>query len=100
MRNNNIVLLVLGVVCVSIGVIYSEGHNKEKKKLVGYDYYELKCANVESMVKEELIPIFLTDPTAPPSLLRLLFHDCQVQASSLVPLLLNFLFSLINPPPL
>ncbi|KAM7490533.1 hypothetical protein LguiA_033454 [Lonicera macranthoides] len=59
------------------GWLLSSSKVVEKKQLVGYDYYELKCANVESMVKDELIPIFLTDPTAPQSLLRLLLHDSK-----------------------
>ncbi|GAV61249.1 hypothetical protein CFOL_v3_04777 [Cephalotus follicularis] len=48
---------------------------------LGFGYYESSCPNVENIVRQELLTIFLTDPTAPAAFLRLLFHDCQVQVS-------------------
>ncbi|KAI3991920.1 hypothetical protein MKX01_012865 [Papaver californicum] len=46
---------------------------------LSYGHYQTSCPNVEALVKDTLVPIFLTDATAPASFLRLLFHDCQVQ---------------------
>ncbi|KAI3961901.1 hypothetical protein MKW98_022106 [Papaver atlanticum] len=46
---------------------------------LSYGHYQTSCPNVEALVRDTLVPIFLTDATAPASFLRLLFHDCQVQ---------------------
>ncbi|MCL7046551.1 hypothetical protein MKW94_000395 [Papaver nudicaule] len=46
---------------------------------LSYGHYRTSCPNVETLVKDTLVPIFMTDVTAPASFLRLLFHDCQVQ---------------------
>ncbi|PQQ20391.1 hypothetical protein Pyn_32672 [Prunus yedoensis var. nudiflora] len=44
---------------------------------LSYNFYENSCHTVEAIVRAALQPIFLTDPTAPAALLRLMFHDCQ-----------------------
>ncbi|XP_040991418.1 peroxidase 29 [Juglans microcarpa x Juglans regia] len=44
-----------------------------------YNFYENSCPQLENIVRAGLLPISLTDPTLPASLLRLMFHDCQVQ---------------------
>ncbi|KAG4126823.1 hypothetical protein ERO13_D10G179300v2 [Gossypium hirsutum] len=46
---------------------------------LSYNFYEKSCPQVEDIVRKGLQPIFLTDPTSAPALLRLMFHDCQVQ---------------------
>lgn len=46
---------------------------------LSYDFYEKSCPQVEDIVKAGLQTIFLEDPAAPAALLRLMFHDCQVQ---------------------
>ncbi|XP_058076715.1 peroxidase 29 [Magnolia sinica] len=46
---------------------------------LSYDFYEKSCPQVEMIVKQGLGSVFLLDPTIPAALLRLLFHDCQVQ---------------------
>ncbi|CAJ2649470.1 peroxidase 29-like protein [Trifolium pratense] len=46
---------------------------------LSYNYYKYSCPNLESLVEKKLMSLLLTDITAPSSLLRLMFHDCQVQ---------------------
>ncbi|CAK9138881.1 unnamed protein product [Ilex paraguariensis] len=46
---------------------------------LSYDYYEQSCPQVENIVRAGLQSLSLSDPTTPASLLRLMFHDCQVQ---------------------
>ncbi|KAL6134471.1 hypothetical protein ACLB2K_066702 [Fragaria x ananassa] len=41
-------------------------------------FYRNSCSNAEMIVKELMKPIILTDPTTSAALLRLPFHDCQV----------------------
>ncbi|TKY53986.1 Peroxidase 29 [Spatholobus suberectus] len=50
-----------------------------KANQLSYDYYKFSCPNLESIIKSELLSLFLTDATAPAAFLRLMFHDCQVQ---------------------
>ena len=52
-----------------------------KANQLSYDYYKFSCPNLESIVKSELLSLFLTDATAPAAFLRLMFHDCQVQVN-------------------
>lgn len=53
-------------------ILFSEGH-------LSSDYYKSTCPNVERVVRSSLRRAFLLDPSAPASLLRLSFHDCQVE---------------------
>ncbi|KAL5996465.1 hypothetical protein ACLOJK_026544 [Asimina triloba] len=46
---------------------------------LSYDFYERSCPQVEMLVQQGLGSVFISDPTTPAALLRLLFHDCQVQ---------------------
>ncbi|XP_027330401.1 peroxidase 29 [Abrus precatorius] len=50
-----------------------------KANQLSYNYYKFSCPNLESVIKNELLKLFMTDATAPAAFLRLLFHDCQVQ---------------------
>lgn len=43
------------------------------------DYYQTTCPQAEAIARRSLQRSVLKDPTAPASLLRLAFHDCQVQ---------------------
>lgn len=63
-------LLAALMVGVSIGLSESQ---------LSYNYYKYSCPNVEAIVKQEVLSIFLTDATALAAFLRLIFHDCQVQ---------------------
>ncbi|KAH9618289.1 hypothetical protein KSS87_011098 [Heliosperma pusillum] len=69
--------LILQVVVIVILVIH--GGVSEGSELV-YNYYETTCPFVEDIVRNEMMNIFVADATAPAAFLRLLFHDCQVQA--------------------
>ncbi|KAI5083416.1 hypothetical protein GOP47_0003159 [Adiantum capillus-veneris] len=42
------------------------------------DYYANSCPNAESVVRNTLRGSFIRDNTSPAALIRLLFHDCQV----------------------
>ncbi|KAA8515536.1 hypothetical protein F0562_018853 [Nyssa sinensis] len=65
-------LLLLGAMLMGVSIGFSEGQ-------LAYDYYGLTCPNLENIVRQEMLSIFLNDATAPAAFLRLMFHDCQVQ---------------------
>ncbi|KAL0012291.1 hypothetical protein SO802_007399 [Lithocarpus litseifolius] len=65
-------LFVLAVVLIGIPF----GINEAK---LAYDYYKYSCPNLETIVRREMLSIFLTDATAPAAFLQLMFHDCLVQ---------------------
>lgn len=44
-----------------------------------YDYYSQLCPNAEQIALQTLQSNLFLDITAPAALLRLTFHDCQVQ---------------------
>ncbi|XP_062105056.1 peroxidase 29 [Humulus lupulus] len=46
---------------------------------LSYNFYEKKCPQVENIIRAGLKPVFSTDIASPAALLRLMFHDCQVQ---------------------
>ncbi|KAL3505622.1 hypothetical protein ACH5RR_031004 [Cinchona calisaya] len=46
---------------------------------LSFDFYHQSCPQVEDIVRRGLQSICLADPTAPAAVLRLMFHDCQVQ---------------------
>lgn len=48
---------------------------------LSYGYYKTSCPDLESVVKAEVLSSSLIDSTSPAALLRLLFHDCQVQVT-------------------
>ncbi|KAF4372582.1 hypothetical protein F8388_027255 [Cannabis sativa] len=52
---------------------------------LAYDYYKFSCPFVESTVRTEMLKIFLSDISSPAAFVRLLFHDCQVQADANIP---------------
>uniref|UniRef100_A0A2K2AN58 peroxidase n=1 Tax=Populus trichocarpa TaxID=3694 RepID=A0A2K2AN58_POPTR len=68
-----IFMLVVVVLAIRVGVGQSQ---------LTYDYYRSSCLNVETIVRQEMLGIFLVDVTAPAAFLRLMFHDCQVQLDS------------------
>ncbi|XP_031490645.1 peroxidase 29-like [Nymphaea colorata] len=45
---------------------------------LSYNFYERTCPQLDSLVNRAMAAIFL-DLTAPSALVRLMFHDCQVQ---------------------
>ncbi|XP_010549001.1 PREDICTED: peroxidase 29 [Tarenaya hassleriana] len=46
---------------------------------LSYNYYDKACPQLQHIVRASLSSAFLLDPSSPPALLRLMFHDCQVQ---------------------
>ncbi|KAL4202404.1 hypothetical protein AMTRI_Chr02g220850 [Amborella trichopoda] len=47
---------------------------------LSYDFYNTSCPCVEDVVRETLAPIFLTHPTAPAALLRLMFMIANIRS--------------------
>lgn len=48
---------------------------------LSYNFYQQSCPQVEDTVRGALRHVFMTDPSSSPALLRLMFHDCQVQVT-------------------
>ncbi|CAM8893518.1 unnamed protein product [Rhodiola kirilowii] len=46
---------------------------------LSYNFYEHSCPQVEDIVRGAMGAVFITDPSSPSALLRLMLHDCQVQ---------------------
>ncbi|KZV36633.1 peroxidase 29 [Dorcoceras hygrometricum] len=44
-----------------------------------YNFYDKSCPEAENIIRAGLQSASLTDPTTPSAILRLMFHDCQVQ---------------------
>lgn len=66
---------VVGILCVFAFKFGVEGG------ALSYNCYEKSCPEVENIIRFGLAHIFSTDVTSPAALLRLMFHDCQVQVS-------------------
>ncbi|XWS19379.1 hypothetical protein CRYUN_Cryun31cG0010600 [Craigia yunnanensis] len=74
MRNHICFMLILRAILriwILVGVCEAQ---------LACDYYKFSCPNVENIVRKVMLGVILTDATAPAAFLRLLFHDCQVQA--------------------
>jgi peroxidase len=76
-----IFMLVVVVLAIRVGVGQSQ---------LTYDYYKSSCPNVETIVLQEMLGIFLMDVTASAAFLRLVFHDCQVQVKKIMMAILLF----------
>lgn len=50
---------------------------------VSYNFYEKSCPQVEHIVRNGLEAIFLTDPTSPVALLRLMFQRSGTSATAI-----------------
>ncbi|KAL0457505.1 UNVERIFIED_CONTAM: Peroxidase 29 [Sesamum latifolium] len=46
---------------------------------LSFNFYDESCPQLEDIVRAGVRSLFLADPTTPAALLRLMFHDCQVQ---------------------
>ncbi|XP_047947695.1 peroxidase 29 [Salvia hispanica] len=66
-------LLMLSAGIVMLG-LECEGAGR-----LSYNFYKESCPQVENIVREGVHSASIFDPTTSAALLRLLFHDCQVQ---------------------
>lgn len=64
--------------CASIVMLGLECEGAGRLSL---DFYKESCPQVENIVREGVHSASFFDPTTSAALLRLLFHDCQVQVS-------------------
>ncbi|CAN8259045.1 unnamed protein product [Cochlearia groenlandica] len=69
------VMMIISLLCSCISGDQTEANYEG----LSYNYYEKTCPKVEEIVRSSLTPMFIIDPSSPPALLRLMFHDCQVQ---------------------
>ncbi|KAL0414835.1 UNVERIFIED_CONTAM: Peroxidase 29 [Sesamum radiatum] len=46
---------------------------------LSFNFYDESCPQLEDIVRAGVRSLFLADPSTPAALLRLMFHDCQVQ---------------------
>ncbi|WMV09709.1 hypothetical protein MTR67_003094 [Solanum verrucosum] len=58
---------------------FCSNNNDQVEGQVSYGFYDKVCPQVENIVRDGVQSMSLTDPTTPSALLRLMFHDCQVQ---------------------
>ncbi|XP_060206606.1 peroxidase 29-like [Lycium barbarum] len=68
---------VLVFLCCLFSVIVGD-HEEEKIPGLELNFYRNSCPNAEQFVKDEVSRSTLIDPTTAAALLRLAFHDCQV----------------------
>ncbi|XP_073051579.1 peroxidase 29 [Primulina eburnea] len=71
-ENMNIRILAL-IILLQILRFHAEGGG------LFYNFYDRSCPQAENIVRAGLESASLTDPTTPSAILRLMFHDCQVQ---------------------
>lgn len=69
----------LAIFWCALGCSYIAGISGELE----LHFYKNSCPNAEMIVKEHVISCLLTDPSSAAPLLRLAFHDCQVDVLSL-----------------
>lgn len=82
-RHWNVFVILLVVLLVSIslnGVVVESAATRTLK--LGY-YANTTCKNVETVVRNEVLARSRTDPTVIPTLLRIYFHDCFADVSSM-----------------
>ncbi|XVF66101.1 hypothetical protein PTKIN_Ptkin10aG0007300 [Pterospermum kingtungense] len=72
-------VMIRTIVVVLIFFLFHHRFGVKGCSSLSYNFYEKSCPQVEDIVKNGLQAIFVADPTSPAALLRLMFHDCQVQ---------------------
>ncbi|KFK39043.1 hypothetical protein AALP_AA3G193400 [Arabis alpina] len=68
--------LVMSLLC---SCVIGDDQMETNNQGLSYNYYEKTCPKVEEIVRSSLSSMFILDPSSPAALLRLMFHDCQVQ---------------------
>lgn len=84
---------LLLVSCVAVSEAYTSTPHQPLVNGLSWSFYKNSCPNVESIIRTHLKKVFKKDIGNAAALLRLHFHDCFVQVSSISILnCLRFLF--------
>ncbi|KAJ7148571.1 hypothetical protein O6H91_07G068400 [Diphasiastrum complanatum] len=73
------VFIGLFLILLSCTKVYALENKAQHDERLRINFYQSSCPNAESIARQTLLSNLLLDPTAPAALLRLVFHDCQVQ---------------------
>jgi hypothetical protein len=85
--------LMLLFMCLVVGSLIASTNAQDPSKLT-LDYYSKTCPHAQEIVRTEMECFVRADPRNAALLLRLHFHDCFVQVSFLISLLLFLAFLL------
>ncbi|KAL3626611.1 hypothetical protein CASFOL_030160 [Castilleja foliolosa] len=72
-------MCVMKMISTVIFVLFFMSCRGETEASLSYNFYDQICPQVEHIIRAGVESASIGDPTTPSALLRLMFHDCQVQ---------------------